>query len=389
MDSSLDSIWDEPAIENSPSGRIASKRPRSALFLSDADDSDEDVGPSRKPASHTAPPPQEVDMDALFAEFDDDDLALQPLPARIDEEAVARRAEARYRNMPGLTPHQIMPSSSPSRDVDERTTNGKTDKGDNEKKARRKILKLDESRLLGSNGFPELIKMTKDFKIKGKGHEATDLNRILQTYQYWAHQLYPKMQFHDTVERVEKLCHSRRMNVSLSVWRDEAHGIMNRRKDTDDEVDENEDGDNADHVEDTTMDTDDHLLRPRSSSSIPSSRASSPPATSGAESEVPLQPRVEAPKAPSQHGEEDDEEAFWRSLDEFGEESSGAHAPPPVPTAVPPAPMDDDDEMWDIINEVEQSTAQSSNRPPPPPAPSNPPSAIPAAAEDDWDDMYL
>jgi replication fork protection complex subunit Csm3/Swi3 len=186
MDSSLDSIWDEPAIENSPKRPHvsepvddeddiprATKRPRSALFLSDVDDSDEDVGPSRKPAGHTAPPPQEVDMDALFAEFDDDDLALQPLPARIDEEAVTRRAEARYRNMPGLTPHQIMPSSSPSRDVDERTKNGKTDKGDNEKKARRKILKLDESRLLGSNGFPELIKMTKDFKIKGKGHEVS------------------------------------------------------------------------------------------------------------------------------------------------------------------------------------------------------------------------
>lgn len=190
----------------------------------------------------------------------------------------------------------------------------------------------------------------------------------------------------------DNLPYSIKPQVSLSVWRDEAHGITNRRKDTDDEEDDNGDGGNADHVEDTQMDTDDRQLRPRSSSSIPSSRASSPPATSGAESEVPLQPRVEAPKAPSQHGEEDDEEAFWRSLDEFGEESSGAHAPAPVPTAVPPAPMDDDDEMWDIINEVEQSTAQTSNRPPPAP-PSKPPSAIPAAAEpepeDDWDDMYL
>ena len=38
-------------------------------------------------------------------------------------------------------------------------------------------------------------------------------------YQYWIHDLYPKEQFKDTVGRVEKLCHSRRMNVRSSLAR--------------------------------------------------------------------------------------------------------------------------------------------------------------------------
>jgi replication fork protection complex subunit Csm3/Swi3 len=47
------------------------------------------------------------------------------------------------------------------------------DKGNAEKATRRKLVKLDENRLLNpSTGFPQLIKMTKGFKLKGKGHEV-------------------------------------------------------------------------------------------------------------------------------------------------------------------------------------------------------------------------
>src|SRR5882762_10081140 len=45
--------------------------------------------------------------------------------------------------------------------------------------------------------------------------QTTDLNRLLQVYQFWAHKMYPKTQFKDTVDRVEKLCHSKRMHVRL------------------------------------------------------------------------------------------------------------------------------------------------------------------------------
>ncbi|KJA27356.1 hypothetical protein HYPSUDRAFT_35226 [Hypholoma sublateritium FD-334 SS-4] len=400
---SLDSIWDEPATEVSQVVEItsddelsapkASKRPRAALFLSDSDEDVDIAGPSRQARGAPVPPPPDIDIDALFADIDDDDLNLAPLPARIDEAAATREAEARHRrNMPASTLLEILPSGSPSRDNDGSPNKRSEDKGNDEKKARRKIFKLDENRLLGPNGFPQLIKMTKDFRIKGKGHEATDLNRILQTYQYWSHQLYPKTQFRDTVERVEKLTHSRRMNVALSVWRDEAHGVQRKGAEDDDN---NEDLGHADQADDELMDTDDLHPRPRSSS-VPSSRVSSPPATSEAENDGPLRPTVEAPNAASQHGEEDEDEAFWRSMDDFGGDSFGAHAAPPAPVA-PRAPVvdDDDDDMWDIINEMEQSTAVKSAAPSAGPAPpaSPMPVIVPVTGEpepdDDWDDMYV
>ena len=36
---------------------------------------------------------------------------------------------------------------------------------------------------------------------------------MLQVYQFWTHKLYPKTRFKETVDRVEKLCHSKRMQV--------------------------------------------------------------------------------------------------------------------------------------------------------------------------------
>lgn len=43
--------------------------------------------------------------------------------------------------------------------------------------------------------------------------QVSDLNRLLQTYQFWAHKMYPKTPFNDSVQRIEKLCHGKRMHV--------------------------------------------------------------------------------------------------------------------------------------------------------------------------------
>jgi len=66
---------------------------------------------------------------------------------------------------------------------------------------------------------------------------------MLQIYQFWSHKLYPKTRFKETVDRVEKLCHSKRMQVALSVWRDEAKGLVNgiRLPTADDDNDSDED----------------------------------------------------------------------------------------------------------------------------------------------------
>lgn len=180
--------------------------------------------------------------------------------------------------------------------------------------------------------------------------------------------------------------------MALSVWRDEALGISKPLDDSEnDDVQELENGDRADGQR---MNTNERLPSSRSSP-IPSSRASSPPPTSGAESDVLMQPPAGAPNSPSQYGAEDEDEAFWRSMDDFGGESVDAHAPPPVSATVPPvvtATADDDDDMWDLIDEIEQSTSAANSNtsaPVPVPAAPQPAPATNDADPDDWDDMYL
>ncbi|KAF9520633.1 hypothetical protein BS47DRAFT_1378805 [Hydnum rufescens UP504] len=95
------------------------------------------------------------------------------------------------------------------------------DKEDKDKKKRRPVVKLDEERLLGPNGFPALLEQYKRFKPTGKGNEAKDLQRLLQMYQLWSHKMYPKTQFRDTAQKIENLCRSRRMHAALSGWKNE------------------------------------------------------------------------------------------------------------------------------------------------------------------------
>ena len=47
--------------------------------------------------------------------------------------------------------------------------------------------------------------------------KTEDLDRLMSIYQFWAHNMFPKTQFRDTIDRVERVCRSRRMLVRLSV----------------------------------------------------------------------------------------------------------------------------------------------------------------------------
>jgi replication fork protection complex subunit Csm3/Swi3 len=118
----------------------------------------------------------------MFQDIEDEDdaLAFQPLAPALDVEALRRQAIAKHANLnviPSLTPHAIL-SSSPPRDSggDDNGGKGKS-KGDTagkdgERKERKKIARMDETRLVGPNGFPALIQSTKGFVPKGKGHEV-------------------------------------------------------------------------------------------------------------------------------------------------------------------------------------------------------------------------
>ncbi|GAA5891537.1 hypothetical protein JCM5296_004247 [Sporobolomyces johnsonii] len=92
-------------------------------------------------------------------------------------------------------------------------------------KKRRAVAKLDETRLLGPSGFPQLRDDLRKLRLKGKGHETQDLKRVLTMYQLWSHQMYPKTNLRDTLHAVEKLCHKRSLQRALKQYKDEdRHG---------------------------------------------------------------------------------------------------------------------------------------------------------------------
>jgi replication fork protection complex subunit Csm3/Swi3 len=94
-------------------------------------------------------------------------------------------------------------------------------------KKRKSIVKLDEARLLSEPGIPRLRALARSGKIakklgfKGKGHEFSDVARLLNYYQLWLDGLYPRAKFADGLQLIEKVGHSKRMNVTRKEWVDE------------------------------------------------------------------------------------------------------------------------------------------------------------------------
>lgn len=95
------------------------------------------------------------------------------------------------------------------------------------KKARKPIAKLDEARLLSAPGLPKLRadvrsgKLWKKLRLKGKGHEFTDVAKLLSYYQLWLDDLYPRAKFADGLQLIEKAGHTRRMQTVRKEWIDE------------------------------------------------------------------------------------------------------------------------------------------------------------------------
>ncbi|XP_071779048.1 TIMELESS-interacting protein isoform X1 [Centroberyx gerrardi] len=65
--------------------------------------------------------------------------------------------------------------------------------------------KLDSQRLISERGLPALRTLFDNVRFKGKGHEAEDLRLLMQKMENWAHRLYPKLQFDDFIDKIEKL----------------------------------------------------------------------------------------------------------------------------------------------------------------------------------------
>ena len=87
--------------------------------------------------------------------------------------------------------------------------------------------KLDEQRLLSNAGIPKLRNLSRSGKVakrlhlKGKGHEFSDVAKLLNYYQLWLDDLFPRAKFADGLVIIEKVGHSKRMAINRKQWIDE------------------------------------------------------------------------------------------------------------------------------------------------------------------------
>lgn len=107
-------------------------------------------------------------------------------------------------------------------------------------------------RLLSAAGIPKLRRISKDrLRFKGKGHEVHldvacerecttditqygDIARMLNMYQLWLDDMYPRAKFGDALTLIEKCGHSKRLQVMRKEWIDEGKPRSTTEVDHDD-----------------------------------------------------------------------------------------------------------------------------------------------------------
>ncbi|GAD94870.1 predicted protein [Paecilomyces variotii No. 5] len=99
-------------------------------------------------------------------------------------------------------------------------------------KKRQPIAKLDESLILSQKGIPRLRSKAKKLSFKGKGHEFSDAARLLNFYQLWLDDLFPRAKFADGLSMIERLGHSKRIQVMRRQWIDEGRPDYRHRDDS-------------------------------------------------------------------------------------------------------------------------------------------------------------
>ncbi len=187
MDTDIDDIWDLPLETpvphnpvNNPDGDGPTSSPRVSnppLFLPSDDEEDTATNANARNDANNNP-----EIDALFEGLDDIDDTFQELAPALDLDALRREADARNARAVRAELGANIPAAEPAGAGMAKTKTGGGRGGvldgldgegeDDGKKKRKPLPKLDEARLLGKDGFPQLLKDTKNFKPKGKGHEV-------------------------------------------------------------------------------------------------------------------------------------------------------------------------------------------------------------------------
>ncbi|KOC68406.1 Protein TIPIN like protein [Habropoda laboriosa] len=84
---------------------------------------------------------------------------------------------------------------------------------------RNPVPKLNTERLKGPKGIHTIEKYFEGFKFHGKGHEKMDLDRIMKRLEHWGHRLFPKLDFDDFLEKLEKLGNKKDLQVFITRYR--------------------------------------------------------------------------------------------------------------------------------------------------------------------------
>ncbi|KAK9367800.1 replication fork protection component Swi3-domain-containing protein [Lipomyces kononenkoae] len=92
--------------------------------------------------------------------------------------------------------------------------------------------KLDVERLLSAEGLITIKRRAPRVRFKGKGYEYHYLGRLLECYQVWAHQLFPKANFEDFLAITEQLGRKNQMKVVRRQWIDEWKPARTPEKDS-------------------------------------------------------------------------------------------------------------------------------------------------------------
>lgn len=85
-------------------------------------------------------------------------------------------------------------------------------------------------------GIPKLRALVRSRQIakklhfNGRGHEFSDAAKLLNYYQLWLDNLYPRAKFADALQLVEKAGHSKRMQTMRKEWIDEGKPGFARRE---------------------------------------------------------------------------------------------------------------------------------------------------------------
>jgi len=93
------------------------------------------------------------------------------------------------------------------------------------KKKRKTIVqpKLDAARIMGPRGIHTLEHEFRNWKSSGHGREFDDLDKIMHKMNHWAHRMYPKLPFDDTLQIVANrlgkrktvTCHIKKIRMGM------------------------------------------------------------------------------------------------------------------------------------------------------------------------------